>query len=130
MKIETIRYRALLNIYKDDPIKTLDLKEKYEESKRKYNTDRNKKWRLTESGSEITKKSLKKYFSSHKYRQNAWNATRKIPQQPCEVCGKLPTHKHHEDVSKPLDIVFLCPFHHKIADKNLKNRLNLNKETK
>jgi len=31
---------------------------------------------------------------------------------PCEVCAATPTEAHHEDYSKPLDVVFLCKKHH------------------
>ncbi len=26
----------------------------------------------------------------------------------CEKCGKMADHRHHEDYSKPLDVVYLC----------------------
>lgn len=32
---------------------------------------------------------------------------------PCEVCGNPKTHGHHEDYAAPLDIVWLCAFHHR-----------------
>lgn len=32
---------------------------------------------------------------------------------PCQVCGKTPTHGHHEDYSRPLDVIWLCHKHHK-----------------
>lgn len=39
--------------------------------------------------------------------------------QPCEVCKSTKTvHAHHEDYSKPLDIVWLCPKHHKERHAN------------
>lgn len=40
-------------------------------------------------------------------------ASKKIKQEPCEVCGELKTHAHHEDYNKPLSIKWLCPKHHK-----------------
>lgn len=33
--------------------------------------------------------------------------------EPCAVCGTLDQiHGHHEDYSKPLDVIWLCPTHH------------------
>ena len=32
----------------------------------------------------------------------------KVVRQPCEVCGAFPAHAHHNDYSKPLDILWLC----------------------
>lgn len=37
---------------------------------------------------------------------------------PCHVCGKTPTHGHHEDYSKPLDVIWLCHKHHKAVHVN------------
>jgi len=38
----------------------------------------------------------------------------KIIKQGCEICGrKKDVHAHHDDYSKPLDIRWLCPPHHK-----------------
>ncbi|UOF80573.1 putative hnhc nuclease [Caudoviricetes sp.] len=34
--------------------------------------------------------------------------------KPCEVCGTdNKVHRHHDDYSKPLQVRFLCPKHHK-----------------
>lgn len=35
----------------------------------------------------------------------------KIKRQPCIVCGGK-AHAHHEDYSRPLDVIWLCPEHH------------------
>jgi hypothetical protein len=32
---------------------------------------------------------------------------------PCEVCGDPQTHAHHDDYSKPLDVRWFCPRHHR-----------------
>lgn len=34
---------------------------------------------------------------------------------PCEVCGAVNSEAHHEDYSKPLEVVWLCKLHHEIA---------------
>lgn len=37
----------------------------------------------------------------------------KIKKRPCEKCGTIDNiHAHHEDYSKPLDIMWLCSKHH------------------
>ena len=30
----------------------------------------------------------------------------------CRVCGSLLSQAHHDDYSRPLDVVWLCPLHH------------------
>lgn len=40
-------------------------------------------------------------------------AAGKLVRQPCEVCKKEPAHGHHDDYSKPLDVRWLCPVHHR-----------------
>lgn len=36
----------------------------------------------------------------------------KLVCQPCEVCGAAEVDGHHEDYSKPLEVVWLCRQHH------------------
>jgi hypothetical protein len=47
---------------------------------------------------------------------NSAVAAGKVTRQPCEVCGSTyRVHGHHEDYSKPLEVHWLCPTHHKQA---------------
>lgn len=41
---------------------------------------------------------------------------------PCEVCGSYDVRAHHEDYSKPLEVRWLCPLHHKELHINAKTR--------
>lgn len=50
-----------------------------------------------------------------------------LERRPCEainyrerVCGRTPTHGHHEDYARPLDVVWLCGYHHKSRHAELK----------
>jgi len=36
----------------------------------------------------------------------------RLKRGPWAICGAMPTHAHHADYSKPLEVVFLCPHHH------------------
>jgi hypothetical protein len=37
----------------------------------------------------------------------------RMNRQPCEVCCAAPAHAHHDDYSRPLDVRWLCPKHHR-----------------
>ena len=52
----------------------------------------------------------------------------KLTPQPCAVCGKDKTQGHHEDYSKPLDVVWLCIRHHQDRHIHLRNAKTLNQE--
>lgn len=35
-----------------------------------------------------------------------------IKREACAVCGSTKSHAHHDDYSRPLDVMWLCPSHH------------------
>lgn len=44
----------------------------------------------------------------------------KLVRQPCERCGTtVPVHAHHDDYSKPLEVMWLCQTHHKERHREL-----------
>ena len=49
------------------------------------------------------------------------NAVRrgKLTKAPCEVCGDPKSEAHHEDYTKPLDVIWLCRKHHRNAHRIL-----------
>lgn len=70
------------------------------------------------------KKLSKKYLFTKKWRQSHpekykahtklnWAIRRGIKTKlPCIICGEVKVDAHHEDYSKPLEVVWLCRFHH------------------
>ena len=55
-------------------------------------------------------------------------SNKKLTPQPCEVCGKVKVQGHHEDYSKPLDVVWLCLRHHQDRHIHLRNAKTLEQE--
>lgn len=74
---------------------------------------------------ELNKKTVSKFRKDfpEKYRAQSsvgYNIkVGKLVRQPCAICGELKVHAHHTDYSKPLEVVWLCPKHHKEAHKKL-----------
>ena len=50
-----------------------------------------------------------------------------LERRPCEyvdswsgrTCGRPKVHGHHEDYGNPLDVVWLCPYHHRLRHREL-----------
>lgn len=73
--------------------------------------------------SDASKATNQKWYAENRYKaaahalvKRAINAGRLI-RGNCEVCGSEDTHGHHEDYNKPLEVIWLCPTHHKLAHK-------------
>jgi hypothetical protein len=49
-----------------------------------------------------------------------------LKKTPCMVCGAK-AESHHPDYSRPLDVVWLCPAHHKQAHALVANDANMKK---
>ena len=85
--------------------------EKREKSTAKYKAS--DKYRVVQA------KKLKKYRKLFPERSLAHSKVRhalrsgKLKRLPCEVCGDEKSQAHHHDYSKPLDVQWLCDFHHR-----------------
>lgn len=84
------------------------------------------KYYSTETGKLNKKKSLNKWRRNNPEKRKAHDAvayslkTKKLEKEPCSKCGSKTVHAHHEDYSKPLEVVWLCHKHHmEIHNKTL-----------
>ena len=80
------------------------------ESDRKRNKTAERRAHLT--------RNTRRWRKAHPERARAHNAVAralrsgKLVKEPCEVCGAVRVHAHHDDYSKPLEVRWLCPLHH------------------
>lgn len=79
---------------------------------RKCNTHRIREYRKTPSGKEALMRAFRKYEEKNKARRQAWSACQHLGMKSCEICGTEKTDKHHPDITKPLEVVWLCRLHH------------------
>lgn len=81
-----------------------------------------KKYSQTKAGREVMKKKIarqrEKYPEKYKARKMLNNRlmSGKIIKKPCEVCNNKKVEAHHDDYSKPLDVRWLCKYHHLIVE--------------
>lgn len=77
-------------------------------------------YRQTKSGKESAAKAVRKWNDKNRskiramLRLNYAIGRGYIKSLPCFVCGEK-AHAHHPDYSRPLDVMWLCPAHHKQA---------------
>lgn len=95
------------------------------EQTREWRNTKSKKFRQTPKGkliSILTAQRMKKKYPEK------WNARlilrqavryKKIKKSPCEICGNKYSQGHHEDYSKPLEVIWFCDKHHKEHHKSL-----------
>lgn len=80
------------------------------------------KYRKTERGKLATKQNSinqrAKFPEKYIARHEVYKALAKgiLVKQPCETCGELKAEAHHEDYSKPLEVMWLCDRHHRIRE--------------
>lgn len=77
-----------------------------------------KKARKRESVSRAYCEYQAKYIAKNPEKRSAHKAVERALEKeslirlPCERCGSDRSQAHHEDYSKPLEVVWLCPLHH------------------
>jgi hypothetical protein len=97
----------------------IDNEEKVRQRRRAYNQLPENAKRHLERGKVYIKKYQEKY-KAHSLVGSAIKCGRLIPQN-CEVCGTdEKVEAHHEDYSKPLDVVWLCFKHHRERHMQMK----------
>lgn len=86
-------------------------------SERNRHREKAKKQRLQGKSKPKTKETYTKWDSQNKEKKRAhcivYRALRsgKINRHPCCICGSK-AEAHHEDYSKPLEVIWFCPKHH------------------
>lgn len=86
---------------------------------RSYATERRRRYYKTAKGRAAVRRAVKRYEERNRDKRKAWTAAQCVETEPCEVCGELPTHRHHQDHGKPGEVMFLCPLHHKQKHQQL-----------
>lgn len=95
-------------------------REKNREKCREYNRFYNKIWRY-EHGYHNERASEARYPKKLIARKIAQKAIADglIERKPCQACGLPNGQAHHDDYSKPLELKFFCPLHHREYEKGL-----------
>lgn len=90
-----------------------------------------KNYMQTDAGRAAHQKAVRKHIKlnpeKYRARQLIGNAVRdgKVTPLPCLACG-CKAEAHHPDYSMPLDVVWLCPAHHKQSHAETKRALLCN----
>lgn len=75
-------------------------------------------YQKTDSGKSALARARNKFIQNNPKKRAAHiavgNALRdgKIKNEPCQVCGNVKAHAHHDDYNKPLEVRWLCTTHH------------------
>jgi hypothetical protein len=94
-----------------------DMRRYYQKNKRKL-IRKKKAFQSSPEGKLKRQEWNRNYREKTKLRKKAYKALEnaiksgKVKPCPCEICGKK-AGGHHEDYSKPLEVRWLCPQHHK-----------------
>ncbi len=89
------------------------------EKKRDYDRRRGRTKKRIKENQHYTKERRKREPWKYKayLRVKRGLASGKIVKTPCSVCGSIAVEGHHEDYTKPLDVIWLCKIHHEEIHK-------------
>ena len=101
--------------------KNIDHFKKYDQGRAMlpHRVEARKKYVQTDKGMVARKRGTNKYREKHPEKYKAHSIlcyaimSGKLKKQPCYICGDMHVHGHHYDYSKPLDVIWLCPTHHR-----------------
>ena len=87
---------------------------------REYTRKYNNEWRH-QNGYAAEIRAKKKFPEKERSRSLAQYSLRvgHIKRKNCKICGSEKSHMHHEDYSKPLEVIWLCPLHHAERHKEI-----------
>lgn len=91
------------------------------DAKLEYEKVRNKREERRSKKSIYHQRHKLKYPEKYIARVLVGNALRdgKMSKMPCAVCGCQKAEAHHDDYSKPLDVMWLCHYHHRMRHGTL-----------
>lgn len=88
---------------------------------RSCNTARCRAYRAN-GGMQKQAEAVRRYNAKNKQRVRAWSSVHyHLTKQPCEICGSNQVHAHHDRPEMTLDVIWLCPAHHKERHRYLKS---------
>ncbi len=111
--MRTYHQQKALDYYYANREKYRDRNRKWIKENRAKRAEYYRKYRLTKKGREATRRAVRKYEASNPKRKKAWDSANCLKMQSCSVCNTFPAHRHHPNINKPKEVVFLCALHHK-----------------
>lgn len=89
------------------------------EKRRNYDRQRNKNKKRLKDKTRYTQIYRKRNPEKYKAQNKVNNAIRdgKLKRKNCCICGSSNVHAHHENYDKPLEVIWVCPLHHKYIEQ-------------
>ena len=91
-----------------------------EQNREKLNACARKSYQTRKASGRLNKQDVPKEQAAGRLAVFRAIKTGRLKRLPCEVCGYSPADAHHEDYSLPLDVVWLCRYHHRILHNGRK----------